>query len=488
MGEKGDVVPTDVTRKDFPDDFIFGSATAAFQVEGGRKEDNTGPCIWDAFCKEKGNILDGSNGDDAVGQYYQYKDDVNLMDNLGFGAYRFSISWTRIFPDGLGTDVNKKGIAYYNNLIDALLEKGIKPFATLYHWDLPQYLYENKGGWLNRDIVDYFAIYAETCFAHFGNRVKHWITFNEPLQTAINGHCTGIFAPGRKENPDIEPYLAIHYQLLAHAQAVAIYRKKYKVEQGGQIGLVADSEWSEPFSDKNEDKQAAQRHLDFNLGWILDPIYFGEYPSSMREKLGKNLPKFTDEEIKLLHYSVDFIGLNHYTTRFVAHKDLIGNSKNYFNAQEAELKVESAEGEPIGEKAASDWLYVVPWGLRKLLNYIYKRYENTPLYVTENGMDDKDDGTKPVSFFLNDEMRIRYYKGYLLSVAQSIRDGTDIRGYFAWSLLDNFEWAQGYTKRFGLVYVDYKNGLKRHPKASALWFSEFLNGKENQEGKEIVSP
>ncbi|KAL5582972.1 hypothetical protein UlMin_015414 [Ulmus minor] len=474
----------EVSRSDFPPNFVFGVATSAYQVEGAWNSGGRGPCIWDAFSHTKGKIIDGSNGDIAVDQYHRYKEDVELIAKLGFEAYRFSISWSRIFPDGLGTKVNEEGITYYNNLINALLEKGIQPYVTLYHWDIPLHLDETMGGWLNKEIVKYFSIYADTCFANFGDRVKHWFTLNEPLQTSVNGYCIGIFAPGRKEGSSTEPYLVAHHQLLAHAAAASIYHTKYKEKQGGQVGLVVDCEWSEPNSEKIEDKIAAARRIDFQLGWYLDPIYFGDYPEVMRKKVGDRLPKFTEEEKELLRDSVDVLGLNHYTSRFIAHVAEIPEESDYYTAQEMERIVEWEEGELIGEKAASEWLYVVPWGLGKLLNYVAKRYNNPTIYVTENGMDDEENETAPLHEMLDDKLRVIYYKGYLASVAQAIKDGVDVRGYFAWSLVDNFEWAQGYTKRFGLVYVDYKNGLTRHPKSSAYWFLRFFKGDESKEGKE----
>ncbi|XP_010908751.2 beta-glucosidase 4 isoform X2 [Elaeis guineensis] len=433
-----DGVPEEVSRSDFPEGFVFGVATSAYQVEGARKEGGKGDSIWDFFSEKKENIMDGSNGDVAVDQYHRYKEDVELIANLGFGAYRFSISWPRIFPDGLGTKINEDGIAYYNNLIDFLLEKGVQPYVTLYHWDLPYNLHESMGGWLSEKIVEYFALYAETCFAKFGDRVKHWITINEPLQTAVNGYGVGVFAPGRYENSSFEPYLAAHHQLLAHAAAAAVYKKKFKATQGGQVGLVLDCEWAEAFSDKLQDKIAAERRLDFQLGWFLDPIFFGNYPAVMHERLGDKLPKFSDAHKELLRNSLDFVGLNHYTTRFIAHTQ---NTKeiHFYQVQE----------------------------------------------MDRIGMDDEDIETAALNEALNDQKRVGYFKGYIAAVAQAIRDGADVRGYFAWSLLDNFEWAQGYTKRFGLIYVDYKNGLARHPKSSAIWFSRFLKGGKEDSSNEV---
>ncbi|XP_041021195.1 beta-glucosidase 42 [Juglans microcarpa x Juglans regia] len=482
--EAADSSKNDISRSDFPPNFVFGVATSAYQVEGACKEGGRGPSIWDAFSHTEGKIVDKSNGDSAVDQYHRYKEDVELISKLGFDAYRFSISWSRIFPDGLGTKVNDEGIAYYNNVINALLEKGIQPCVTLYHWDLPLHLHETMGGWLNKQIVKYFAIYAETCFASFGDRVKTWITINEPLQTSVNGYDAGIFAPGRREHSLTEPYLVSHHQILAHAAAVSIYRNKYKDKQGGQIGLVLDCEWAEANSDKMEDNSAAARRLDFQFGWFLHPICYGEYPNVMRERLGERLPKFSEEDKELIRNSIDFLGLNHYTSRFIAYVKDSPDEGDYYKAQEMQRLAEWEEGEAIGPRAASEWLYVVPWGIRKVLNYIAQKYNNVPIYVTENGMDDNDDGTSPLNEMLDDKLRIFYYKTYLEAVAQAIKDGVDVRGYFAWSLLDNFEWAQGYTKRFGLVYVDYKNGLSRHPKSSAYWFLRFLKGGEGNHVKE----
>ncbi|KAI3888000.1 hypothetical protein MKW92_021362 [Papaver armeniacum] len=472
----GKEISEGVSRKDFPSDFLFGVATSAYQVEGACNEGGKGESIWDVFSRTEGKIIDGSNGDIAVDQYHQYKEDVQLMSKLGFGAYRFSISWTRIFPDGLGTQANDEGIAYYNNLINALLDKGIQPHITLYHWDLPNHLHESFGGWLSDKIVKYFAIYAETCFESFGDRVKHWITLNEPHQFAVHGYDVGTQAPGRSENPSIEPYVVGHHLLLAHATAVSIYKKKFKAQQGGEIGIAVDCEWAVPFSDKMEDKLAAARSLDFHFGWYLDPIYFGDYPKTMREKLGDRLPKFSDEERELLRNSIDFLGINQYTTRLIAYATTSPDPGQFYQDQQIERIVQYPGGEAIGEKAASEWLYIVPWGMRSVLNYVAQKYHNPKIYITETGMDDEEDPNALLHELLDDKKRIRYYKEYLAAVSQAIKDGVDVRGFFAWSFVDNFEWDQGYTKRFGIVYVDYKHGLRRHPKSSALWFSRFLNG------------
>ncbi|CAO1942649.1 unnamed protein product [Urochloa humidicola] len=465
----------EIARADFPDGFVFGVATSAHQIEGARREGGKGDNIWDVFTENKERVLDGSNADVAVDHYHRYKEDIELMASLGFGAYRFSISWARIFPDGLGEKINEHGVAFYNDLINYMISKGIEPYATLYHWDLPNNLQKTIGGWLSDKIVDYFALYAEACFANFGDRVKRWITLNEPLQTAVNGYGIGVFAPGGCEGETARCYLAAHHQILAHAAAVDVYRRKFKAAQGGEVGLVVDCEWAEPFSDKTEDQIAAQRRIDFQLGWYLDPIYFGDYPESMRQRLGSDLPTFSEKDKEFIMNKIDFVGLNHYTSRLIAHHQ---NPEDiyFYQVQQVERIEKYDSGEKIGERAASEWLFIVPWGLRKLLNYIAKKYNNPAIYITENGMDEEDDQSATLEQVLNDKTRIGYFKGYLASVAQAIKDGVDIRGYFAWSFLDNFEWAMGYTKRFGIVYVDYKNGLSRHPKASAMWFSRFLKG------------
>ncbi|KAL4193724.1 hypothetical protein AMTRI_Chr06g178230 [Amborella trichopoda] len=482
-----------LSRKDFPPSFIFGVATSSYQIEGATNEGGKGPSIWDIFSHSEGKIRNGDHGDIAVDHYHRYKEDVELIAKLGFDAYRFSISWPRIFPDGFGTEVNKEGITYYNNLIDALLEKGIHPSVTLYHWDLPYKLHETMDGWLSKNIVKCFALYAETCFEAFGERVKHWVTFNEPLQTAVNGYGTGIFAPGRcsdRKHSDLgdsstEPYLVAHIQLLAHAAAVEVYKRKFKDIQGGVIGLALDCEWAEPFSDSLEDKEAAQRRVEFQLGWFLDPIYFGDYPAIMREKLGDRLPKFTNDEVALLQGSVDFVGLNHYTSRFIKPCSRGFQWNGFYDEQELE-RIAEWDGKAIGERAASEWLYIVPWGIRKVISYMTEKYDRPPIYVTENGMDEEDGESLSLQDALNDTKRVNYFKGYLTSVANSIKDGADVRGYFAWSLLDNFEWAQGYSKRFGLVYVDFKDGLTRHSKASANWFSDFLHKNDQVLGQNGV--
>lgn len=471
-----------LSRSDFPLNFTFGTATSAYQVEGAVLAGGRGPSIWDTFTHLPNKISDGNNGDIATDQYHHYEEDVALMHKLGFDAYRFSISWSRLYPDGLGRAVNTEGVAYYNRLIDSLLSKGIKPFVTIYHWDLPQHLQDSIGGWLSPSIVKYFTIFAETCFHEFGDRVKNWVTLNEPLRFAFFGNGIGIHAPGRTSNrarsavgdSTVEPYQVGHHALLAHAAAVDLYNRKFKAKQGGIIGIAVDSEWGEPLTNSKEDREAAQRHLEFHLGWFLDPIFFGDYPSSMRRAAGDRLPKFTSDEQALLRNSLDFVGINHYTTRYIV--PAAPNPTSLYGGWIEDIRttrIAEVNGEIIGDKGASQWMYIVPWGFRKLVNWVTKRYNRPPIYVTENGMDDENCPSKSFEDFVHDTKRVHFYEDYLAALAQSIREGADVRGYFAWTFLDNLEWESGYSKRFGLVYVDYRD-LKRYPKDSALWFSRFL--------------
>ncbi|KAK6251918.1 hypothetical protein QUC31_013638 [Theobroma cacao] len=473
---------SEINRASFPKGFVFGTASSAFQYEGAVKEDGRGPTIWDIF-SHSGIIFDGSNADVAVDQYHRYAEDVQLMKDMGMDAYRFSIAWSRIFPNGTG-EINQAGVDHYNNLINALLAQGIEPYVTLYHWDLPQALEDKYIGWLDPQIIKDFAMYAETCFEKFGDRVKHWITFNEPHTFTIQGYYVGLEAPGRCSsilckvgNSSTEPYIVAHNVLLSHATVADIYRKNYKDKQNGSVGISLDVKWYEPETNATENIEAAERAQDFQLGWFLDPLIFGDYPSSMRSTVGSRLPNFTKSESALLKGSFDFIGINHYTTYYARENatnsldDLLNDSVTDAHAYTIPFK----DGKPIGDKANSIWLYIVPRGMRSLMTYIKEKYGNPLVIITENGMDDPNSPFIPIEDALKDEKRIKYHTDYLTNLLAAMEeDGCNVKGYFAWSLLDNWEWIAGFSSRFGLYFVDYNDNLKRYPKDSVSWFKNFL--------------
>lgn len=485
-----------LNRSSFPPGFIFGSAGAAYQFEGGAKEGGRGPSIWDTFThKYPDKITDRSNGDVAIDSYHRYKEDVSIVKDMGWDAYRFSISWSRILPTGmLSGGVNQEGIKYYNNLINELVANGIKPFVTIFHWDLPQGIEDAYGGFLSPKSVDDFRNYAEICFREFGDRVKHWITLNEPHTFSNAGYTSGVFAPGRCSNhtqcnggnSGTEPYLASHHQLLAHAAAVKVYREKFLATQKGVIGIALNTGFSVPFSDSQADKDAASRAMDFSYGWFLDPLTRGQYPQSMQSLVGNRLPKFTREQSKMLTGSFDFIGLNYYSSSYAKAVPLNkAGTPSYATDSQAD-SLNNRNGVPIGPVAASDWLYVYPKGFRDLLLYTKRKYKNPLIYITENGVDERNDPKLSLEQALIDKDRIKYYDEHLYYLQLAIKDGVNVKGFFAWSLFDNFEWANGYTVRFGIYFVDYKNGNKRYPKQSAHWFKNFLKGKSHS-GPELKS-
>ncbi|KAG5636252.1 Beta-glucosidase 1B [Sphagnurus paluster] len=469
---------THQSRK-LPADFLWGFATASFQIEGSAAVDGRGKSIWDDFSKTPGKTQDGRNGDVATDSYRLWRQDLELLSQYGIKAYRFSISWSRIIPlGGRGDQVNSLGIKFYSDFIDGLLERGITPFVTLYHWDLPQALHDRYGGWLNKDeIVKDYAHYAKVCFEAFGDRVKHWLTINEPWCVAILGYGRGVFAPGRSSDrarsPEgdsaTEPWIVGHNLIIAHAHAVQVYRNHFKRKQGGQIGITLNGDWQMPYDDNPENIDAAQHALDFAIGWYADPIYLGHYPPYMREVLGTRLPQFTPAEIALVKGSSDFYGMNTYTTNLAragGDDEFQGNVDYTFTRP---------DGTQLGNQAHCAWLQDYPEGFRALLNYLWKKY-NTPIFVTENGFAVKGENDMPLEQALVDTDRVNYFRGTTAALLAAINeDGVDVRSYFPWSFLDNFEWADGYLTRFGVTYVDYET-QKRYPKASAKfliqWFKD----------------
>ncbi|KAG6907188.1 Beta-glucosidase 1B [Tephrocybe rancida] len=447
--------PAKTTNK-LPADFLWGFATAAFQIEGSTSAGGRGKSIWDDYSRTPGKTQDGRSGDVATDSYRLWKEDIELLGQYGVKAYRFSISWSRIIPSGgRGDAVNPEGIKFYSDVIDALLSKGITPFVI--------------------------------CFEAFGDRVKHWLTINEPWCVAILGYGRGVFAPGRSSdrersaegNSSTEPWIVGHSLIIAHASATKLYRESFKPTQKGRIGITLNGDWEMPYDDSPENVDAAQHALDFAIGWYADPIYLGHYPPYMNTVLGDRLPTFTPDEIALVKGSSDFYGMNTYTTNLAragGEDEFQGNVDYTFTRP---------DGTQLGTQAQSAWLQDYPEGLRALLNYLWKKYK-LPIYITENGFAVKDENDMPLDQALVDTDRVNYFRGTTKNMLAAIyEDGVDVRSYFPWSFLDNFEWADGYITRFGVTYVDYET-QKRYPKASAKFLINWF--KENHEQPLAIPP
>ncbi|CAA3020723.1 beta-glucosidase-like [Olea europaea subsp. europaea] len=505
-GQAGKYSQGKILRSDFPKDFIFGSATSAYQVEGAWATGGKGLSNWDAFTlRTPGKIEGGTNGCVAIDQYNSFKEDVALLKKVGLDSYRFSIAWTRVLPGGrISAGVSKEGIKYYNDLINLLLAEGIKPCATIFHWDVPQCLEDEYGGFLSPRIVKDFCEFAELCFWEFGDRVKYWITLNEPWSFAVQGYALGTFPPGRgptqaqpvkaiprhrcklgapticsSGNPGTEPYIAAHHLILSHAAAVDIYKQRYQEHQEGKIGVTNVAQWYEPLTHTKADKDAASRGLDFMLGWFVAPVVTGDYPPVMRKLVGDRLPQFTPEQVKLVKGSYDFLGINYYTSTYASNSPRKpGTPVSYENDQDIAVSSER-DGVPIGPKGGSDWLYIVPYGIYKLLVEVKKTYNNPIIYITENGVDEVNNTALTFSESRFDDTRVKYHQDHLFYIKKAMAEGVDVKAYYVWSMFDNFEWGAGYSVRFGLFYVDFVNGhLTRFPKVSAIWLMNFLNKKQ----------
>ncbi|GAB2212813.1 hypothetical protein Droror1_Dr00020807 [Drosera rotundifolia] len=475
-----------LNRHSFPEDFMFGAGSAAYQYEGAASEDGKGPSIWDEFTsKYPDKISDHSNGDIANDLYHRYKDDIKIMKKMGLDAFRFSISWPRILPEGkLSGGVNKEGIKYYSEFIDELISNGIKPFITLFHWDLPQALEKEYGGFLSSNIVNDYRDYADLCFKEFGNRVKYWVTLNEPNYFSIYGYAYGTDAPGRcskainnctSGNSGTEPYIVGHNMLLAHASAVQVYKQRYQATQKGVIGMSTSSNWYLPYENTTADQEAVTRAYDFMAGWFLEPTTYGDYPKTMRNIVGSRLPNFTEEQSEMLKHSYDFFGLNYYTTSYAANDNSSSSSTELsYTTDNHVTTTQEKDGVPIGEPTAINWIYICPNGIRDMVKYVKEKYGDAPIIITENGVADANNSTLPISKAVKDYQRIRFHTLHLTSLLEAIEEGVDVQGYLIWSLFDDFEWSDGYTYRFGLNYIDYKHGLTRYPKYSALWLEKFL--------------
>ncbi|KAI3414612.1 Protein kinase domain-containing protein [Psidium guajava] len=465
------------SRHDFPPGFVFGAGTSAYQVEGAADHDGRTPSIFDTFAHS--GIMGGANGDVACDQYHKYKEDVQLMVETGLNAYRFSISWSRLIPNGRGS-INPKGLQYYNNLINELVSHGIQPHVTLHHVDLPQALEDEYGGWIDQKIVKDFTDYADVCFRMFGDRVKYWTTFNEANVFVLAGYDTGLLPPARcsfpfgfyfncsKGNSSTEPYLAAHNILLSHASAATLYRKNYQNKQKGFIGFNLFSYWFIPFTNKTEDVVATQRANDFYVGWFAGPLVYGDYPDVMKKHAGSRLPSFTAPESERIKGSIDFFGINFYNVVHIKdNPEILKMEPRDYNADTAVelIFVQDNTSLPSVE------FPVIPWGLQGVLNYFKQTYGNPPIFIHENGQRTLRNAT------LEDWSRAKSLHGYIGALLDSVRNASNVRGYFAWSLLDVLELLDGYEAGFGLYYVDLDDPeLRRYPKLSARWYSHFLKG------------
>jgi beta-glucosidase len=435
----------------FPNSFLWGAATSAYQIEGSPLADGAGPSIWNRFVRTPGMVRDGDTGDVACDHYRRIKEDVALMKRLGLTAYRFSIAWGRVLPEGRGT-VNQPGLDFYERLVDTLLDNGIQPMATLFHWDLPSAL-DDRGGWLNPEIADWFADYAAVMFRRLDDRVKLWATLNEPWVVTDGGYLHGTLAPGHRSR--FEAPIASHQLLCAHAKAVQAYRALGQ----HQVGLVVNIEPKYPASQAPEDLAATRRAEAYMNRQYLDPVFFGRYPEEMAEIFGEAWPAWPQHDLELIRQPIDFLGINYYTRNVARHEETAYPTKAVAVRQKQAAHTETG------------W-EVYPQGLTDTLLWIKKRYGDIPQYVTENGAAFYDppaiEGDR-----VNDPLRIDYYRGHLRAVHDAIRLGADVRGYCAWSLMDNLEWSHGYSKRFGLVHVNFET-LKRTPKDSATFYARVI--------------
>ncbi len=434
----------------FPPGFLWGAATAAHQIEGSPLADGAGPSIWTRFAHTPGMTLNGDTGDVACDHYRRWKEDVKLMRDLGLQAYRFSVSWSRILPEGTGR-VNQAGIDFYSRLVDELLANGIEPLLTLYHWDLPAAL-DDKGGWLNRDCADWFAEYGSVLYSALDGRVKKWVTLNEPWVITDGGYLHGALAPGHRSK--YEAPIATHNLMRAHGAAVQAYRAEGKHE----IGLVVNIEPKYPASGSAADQAATQRAHAYMNEQYLHPALLGRYPSELKEIFGDAWPDFDPEDFKLIVQPLDFVGINYYT-------------RSVTEANDSYPLKAGAVRQPLATYSETGW-EVFPEGLTDLLMWFKRTYGDTPVYITENGAAFFD---PPVAEnnHICDPLRINYLHKHLRAIHDAISAGVDIRGYMAWSLLDNLEWSLGYSKRFGIVHVNYGT-QERTPKDSAHWYSEVI--------------
>jgi beta-glucosidase len=437
--------------RSFPEKFLWGGATSAYQIEGSPLADGAGPSIWQRFAHTPGMTKNGDTGDVACDHYRRFREDIALMRGLGLKAYRFSIAWARVFPEGTGR-INPAGLGFYERLVDTLLENGIEPMATLYHWDLPAAL-DDRGGWLNREVADWFAEYARTMFRRLDGRVKMWATLNEPWVITDGGYLHGALAPGHRNR--FEAPIASHNLLRSHALAVRAYR----AEGRHQVGLVVNIEPKYPASRSAQDLAATARADAYMNRQYLDPVFLGTYPAELREIFGEAWPDWPPEDFALIREPIDFLGVNYYTRSVVRFDP--ASWPLHASAVRQENATYTETGWEVFPPAPTDTLVRVK-----------ERYGNPPVYITENGAAFVDPATVNGSG-LADPLRVDYFKRHLLALREAIDAGCDVRGYFAWSVLDNLEWSLGFSKRFGIVHVDFAT-QKRTAKDSAHFYAKVI--------------
>lgn len=439
----------------FPKDFLWGAATASYQIEGHTPGDGRGECIWQRFSRTPGKVANGDTGERACDHYHRYQEDVALMRQLGLEAYRFSTSWARVLPSGTGK-VNQTGLDFYSRLVDALLEAGIQPFLTLYHWDLPQTL-QDRGGWASPESVTWFSEYTELMTRALGDRVKSWTTINEPWVIAFLGNWLGIHAPGLTDLRTA--YHVAHNLMLAHAAAVPVIRANVA---DAQAGITVDLTYMHPATSKPEDIEAARRHDGFKNRWFLDALFCGKYPVDIVDLMREYLEGIDLDAVSAAAVPVDFLGLNYYT-------------RNHF--------IYSPDGGPLkadtvvatdGPFTAMGW-EIYPDGLQELLVRVSSEYHPKAIYITENGA--AFDDPAPLNGMVADPERADYLRQHFAAAEAAVAQGVPLKGYFVWSLLDNFEWAEGYRKRFGIIHVNYET-QQRTPKQSGLFYRDFIQAQK----------
>ncbi|XP_054985597.1 lactase-like protein [Sorex araneus] len=474
----------------FPRGFSWGVGSSAFPTEGAWDQDGKGPSIWDDFTRRKAGSPPGHGQAQGPGDGYKAQEDVGLLRSLGVSHYRFSVSWPRLLPTGVRAEqVNEKGVRLYSDLIDTLLRDNITPIVTLNHWDLPQALQARFSGWQNVSMAAYFRDFADLCFEAFGDRVKYWITFSDPVTMVEKGYETGVHAPGLKL-PGTGLYQAAHHIIKAHARAWHSYNSTWRSKQRGLVGISLNCAWGEPLDISDpKDVEAAERYLQFCLGWFANPIYAGDYPQVMKDQIGRKsaeqgldtsrLPRFSRQEKSFIRGSSDFLSLGHLATRYITARSLPSRlGPSYRNDRDL---VELAD--PVGPELGSTRLHSAPWGLRRLLNFAQTQYGDPPIYVTENGAPQKFYGTQ-----LCDEQRIHYLKGHINEMLKARKDGVSVEGYTAWPLLDTWEWGEGLSERYGFFYVDLNDrNTPRYPRASVEFYRRIMAASGFPSPREVES-